>query len=63
MLQTKLPENYLAVMAATMTVTDKREIEVPRIFSYVVSEMLDANGIPSVNFPESVISTYKQKTA
>ena len=28
----KLPENYLAVMAATITIADKREAEVPGIF-------------------------------
>ena len=55
----KLPENYLAVMAATITIADKRESEVPGIFNYIVSEMLRANNIPEVEFPDSVISGYK----
>ena len=59
---TKLPENYLAVMAATITIADKREAEVPGIFQYIVDEMLEANGIPRVIFPKSVISGYSSKT-
>ena len=59
---TKLPENYLAVMTATITIADKREAEVPGIFQYIVDEMLEANGIPRVIFPKSVISGYSGKT-
>ena len=54
-----LPENYLAVMAATITIADKREAEVPGIFNNIVTEMLAANNIPEVKFPDSVISGYK----
>ena len=62
MMRAKLPENYLAVMAATITIADKREAEVPGIFNFIVKEMLKANGMPLVKFPESVISDYKQKS-
>ena len=62
MMRAKLPENYLAVMAATITIADKREAEVPDIFNFIVKEMLKANGMPLVKFPESVISDYKQKS-
>ena len=44
MMRAKLPENYLAVMAATITIADKREAEVPGIFNLIVKEMLKANG-------------------
>ena len=56
----KLPENYLAVMAAAITLAEKREAEVPGIYQYIISEMLRANGIPDVIFPDSVIKDYKQ---
>ena len=59
LMRTKLPENYLAVMAATITIADKREAEVPGVFQYIVNEMLKANGIPWMQFPKSVISGYK----
>ena len=57
---TKLPEHYLAVMAAAITLADKREAEVPGTFQFVISEMLKANNVPEVIFPESVISGYKE---
>ena len=56
----KLPENYLAVMAATITLADKRETEVPGIFTYIMDQMLKANDIPEVVFPDSVIRNYKE---
>ena len=63
-LKTKLPENYLAVMAATITLADKRETEYPGSYQFVVDEMLKANGIPLVKFPDTVVSDsqsqYKQ---
>ena len=57
----KLPENYLAVMAAAITLAEKRETEIPGIFQYIMNEMLAANNIPKVRFPLSVISGYKDK--
>ena len=56
----KLPENYLAVMAATINLADKREAEVPGIFTYIVDEMLRANNIPDVIFPDTVVRNYKE---
>ena len=56
----KLPENYLAVMAAAITLAEKREAEVPGIYQYIISEMLRANGMTDVIFPDSVIKDYKQ---
>ena len=56
----RLPENYLAVMAAKITLADKQEAEVPGIFTYIVEQMLKANDIPDVVFPDSVIRNYKQ---
>ena len=56
----KLPKNYLAVMAATVTLADKREAEVPGIFTYIVDQMLKANNIPDVVFPDSVVRNYKE---
>ena len=55
----KLPDNYLAVMAAAITVPEKRETEVPGTFHFIMDEMLKANNIPTVKFPETVISGYK----
>ena len=55
----KLPENYLAVMAATITIADKHEAEVPGIFTCIAEQMLKANDIPDVIFPDSVIRNYK----
>ena len=55
----RLPENYLAVMAAAITTTEKRETEVPGSFQYILDEMLKANGIPEVRFPKSVIDFRK----
>ena len=55
----KHPENCLAVMAATITLTDKREAEVPGIYNYIVSEMLKANNVSEFRFPDTVISGYK----
>ena len=46
-------------MAATIAIADKRESEIPGIFNYIVSEMLRANNIAEVKFPDSVISGYK----
>ena len=56
----KLPENYLAVMAAAITLAEKREVEVLGIYQYIISEMLRANGIPDVIFPDTAIKNYKQ---
>ena len=50
----KMPDNYLAVMAATIMIADNREAETPGSFQYVANEMLKANKIPIVTFPESV---------
>ena len=55
----RLPENYLAVMAAAITTAEKRETEVPGSFQYILDEMLKANGIPEVRFPKSVIDFRK----
>ena len=55
----KLPDNYLAVMAAKIVLTEKREIEIPGIYQYIVDEMLKANNIPNVLFPASVVGGYK----
>ena len=57
----KLPGNYLAVMAAAITLAEKREIEIPGIYQYIMNEMLAANNIPKVKFPLSVVSGYKDK--
>ena len=57
----KLPENYLAVMAAAVTIAEKRETEMPGSFQYIFDEMLKANGIPEVKFPKSVIDFNKQR--
>ena len=51
----KMPENYLAVMAAAITIAEKREMEEPGVFQYIINEMCKANNIPEVRFPESVI--------
>ena len=56
MLKLKLPENYLTVMAATITLADKRETEVPGTFQYICDEILKANGIPLVKFPDTVVN-------
>ena len=48
-------------MAATITIADKREAEIPGTFQFIVDEMLKANNIPLVKFPETVISTYKTR--
>ena len=58
---TKLPEHYLAVMAAAITRADKREAEVPGSFQFIINEMLKANKVPEVKFPESVISGFKDQ--
>ena len=55
----KLPDSYLAVMAAAITLAEKRETEVPGTFQFIMDEMLKANNIPTVKFPETVISGYK----
>ena len=57
--RTKLPENYLAVMAAAITIAERREAEIPGVYQYIMDEMLKANNIPLVKFPESVISGYR----
>ena len=59
--KTKLPENYLAVMAAAITVAEKRETETPEVFQYIIDEMLKANNIPLVKFLETLISGYKER--
>ena len=50
----KMPDNYMAVMAATIMITDNREAETPGSFQYVANEMLKVNNIPIVIFLESV---------
>ena len=57
----KLPENYLAVMAAAVTLAEKREAEVPGIFQYIMDEVLTANDVPKVKIPESVVKDYHNK--
>ena len=51
----QMPENYMAVMAAAITIAEKRESEEPGSFQYIMDEMLKANNIPRVIFPDSVI--------
>ena len=60
-LKVKLPENYLAVMAATITLAEKRETEYPGSYQYVVDEMLAANGIPPVRFPDTVVKNFQSQ--
>ena len=60
-LKVKLPENYLAVMAATITLAEKRETEYPGSYQYVVDEMLEANGIPPVRFPDTVVRNFQSQ--
>ena len=57
----KLPENYLAVMAAAVTLAEKREAEVPGIFQYIMDEVLAANDVPKVKIPETVMKDYHNK--
>ena len=56
----KLPDNYLAVMAAAITLAEKQEIEVPGTFQFIMDEMLRANNISAVTFPDTVISGYRE---
>ena len=56
----RLPENYLAVMAAAITLAEKRETETPGSFQFIIDEMMKANDMPRVKFPQSVIH-YKPK--
>ena len=51
----QMPENSMAVMAAAITIAEKREMEEPGSFQYIMDEMLKANKTPRVIFPESVI--------
>ena len=51
----QMPENYMAVMAAAITIAEKREMDELGSFQYIMDEMLKANKIPRVIFPESVI--------
>ena len=60
-LKVKLPENYLAVMAATITLAEKRETEYPGSYQVVVDEMLEANGIPPVRFPDTVVRNFQSQ--
>ena len=55
---TQIPEKYLAIMAATIIIADRRE-EVPGVFQYIVDEMLRADDVPNVKFPDFVIRGYK----
>ena len=57
----KLPENYLAVMAAAVTLAEKREAEVPGTFQYIMDEVLVANDVPKVKIPETVVKDYYNK--
>ena len=50
----KMPDNYLAVLAATIMIADNRKAETPGSFQYKANEMLKANKIPIVIFPKSV---------
>ena len=54
---TQSPENYLAIMAAEITIPEKRELEEPGIFQCIINEMLKANNFPKVKFPEIVIKS------
>ena len=56
---TQIPEKYLAVMAAAIIIADRREEEVPGVFQHIVDEMLSANDVPNVKFPDFVIRGYK----
>ena len=60
-LKIKLPENYLAVMAATITLAEKRETEYPGSYQYVVDKMLEANGIPPVRFSDTVMRNFQSQ--
>ena len=51
----QMPENYMAVMAAAITIAEKREMDELGSFQYIMDEMFKANEIPRVIFPESVI--------
>ena len=42
----QIPENYMAVMAAVITITEKRGLEDLGSFKYVMDEMFKANKIP-----------------
>ena len=55
-----LPGNYLAVMAAATALTEKRETGVPDTFQFIMDEMLRANNIPTVKFPETGYKDTKQ---
>ena len=57
----KLPENYLAIMAAAVTLAEKREAELPGIFQYIMDEVLVANNVPKVKIPETVVKDYYNK--
>ena len=57
--KTKLPENYLVVMTAAITIAKKREAKTPGVFQYTVDEMISANSIPLVKFLETLILGYK----
>ena len=50
----KMPDNFPAVMTATIMIADNRKAETPGSFQYVANEMLIANKMPTVIFPESV---------
>ena len=41
----QMPESYMTVMAAAITIAEKRESEEPGSFQYIMDEMLKANKI------------------
>ena len=59
--ETKLCDNYLAVMTAAITLAEKWEVVVLGIFQYIMDEMLSANDLPKVKFPTTVISDYQHR--
>ena len=42
----QMPENYMAVIATAITIAEKRGLEEPWSFQYIMDEMLKANKIP-----------------
>ena len=55
------PSTASSIMAATITLAEKRETEYPGSYQYVVDEMLEANGIPPVRFPDTVVRNFQSQ--
>ena len=58
-IQSKLTDNYLAVITSAITLATIRERECPGTFNYIISEMYRANSVPNVIFPGTVIVGYE----